>query len=105
MDSITIRRRDTNSISSEGVWSQTSTDTVVAGSFHVDERAYEADPTSLGRYGQRIRAVVRLPRTSTVRDEDQIVVSGFHTSVNGTYEILSVMYTRTHLRLEIRKTE
>ena len=105
MDQITIRRRETNSINSEGVWSQSTTDTVVQGSFHVDERAYEISPESIGRFGQRIRGVVRLPRTSVVRDEDQIVVSGFHTSVNGVYEILSVMYTRTHLRLEIRKTE
>jgi hypothetical protein len=106
MDQITIRRNVTSgNPNSEGVWTQTATDTVVAGSFHIDDVTIELPPDQLGRYGQRVKAVVRLPKDSVVRDEDQIVISGFHTSVNGIYEIMSVMYTRTHLRLQLRKTE
>jgi hypothetical protein len=37
-------------------------------------------------------------------NNDQIVISGYHESMDGVYDIEGLIFTHTHLRLELRRT-
>lgn len=98
--SLRIRAR-TPSTDAEGRVSYTNSDTTVQG--HVSVRAVEAmTPDSRGQFVQQLRGVALVPLGTTVTDNDQVVVTGVNTVVNGTYDIDTVQYTRVHLRLALR---
>lgn len=104
-ENITVRRKSGVTIdnSGEGIWTPTVTDTTYKGSIHQKFTA-EGLPEELGQYGERRRLIVRLPKTASVINNDEIVISNYHDSMDGVYVIEGLIYTHTHLRLEIRRT-
>lgn len=108
-DSITVRRNtaatNTAAINAEGIIIETISDTVVRGSFHtVSTGTDEIEPAEVGKYGQVVRGIVRLPLGTTVADGDRIVLQSFNNKFDGEYEIENIQFTRTHLRIEIRRS-
>ena len=95
-DIIKVRRATTgaHSVDNEGMWSPDFVDTEVQGSFH----------DTLGRFGQRLEGVVRLPLETLVSDVDQIVIDDILDQFDGVYQIENIQYTITHLRVQIRRT-
>lgn len=102
-EQITVRRKSSVTVDAEGVWTPVLTDTTYKGSIH-QKFTEEGQPVDLGKYGERRSLVVRLPKQTSVVNNDQIVISGYHDSMDGVYEIEGLIYTHTHLRLEIRRT-
>lgn len=102
---ITVRRKSGSTIdlNGEGIWTPTVVDTTYKGSIHQKFTA-EGLPEELGQYGERRRLIVRLPKTASVVNNDEIVISNYHDSMDGVYVIEGLIYTHTHLRLEIRRT-
>jgi hypothetical protein len=108
-DTIIVRRNtaatNTASINDEGIIVETNVDTSFKGSFHIGKTGSdEIEPVEIGKYGQIIQGVVRLPLSASVADGDRIVMQSFNDKFNGEYEITNIQYTRTHLRIEIRKS-
>lgn len=108
MGRITIRSITTGSgsVNSEGMWVPTPVDTEVRGSFHIrNTGTSETDPGDLGKLSQRLRGVVRIPLDTVISNKDFIIIDDINSACNGTYNIENIQYTRTHLRVEIRKTD
>jgi hypothetical protein len=103
-ENITVRRKTSTTVNSEGLWTPVVSNTVVRGSLH-QKFSEEGQPGELGQYGERRKLIARIPKNSTVSINDQIVISGNAISgLNATYTIEGIVYTKTHIRLEIRKT-
>lgn len=103
-ENITVRRKTSVTIDSEGLWTPVVSNTVYRGSLH-QKFSEEGQPEELGQYGERRRLIARIPGGSTVSMNDEIVISGnVISALNATYTIEGIIYTKTHIRLEIRRT-
>jgi hypothetical protein len=87
----------------EGIWSNTGADTTVYGSVH-QKASEDVMENTVGQISEERNIVCRLPLSASVTYGDQIVISNFHQVVNGVYEIDSLLYTKTHIRAECRRT-
>lgn len=110
MDTIIIRRgtdiTDPTSVDDEGFMTTTPDEVELKGSFHIRKAGTdELNPDELGKFGEILRGVVRIPLTADVKHGDIIVVDSLQDKFDGTYEIENIQYTRTHLRIEIRKSK
>jgi hypothetical protein len=104
-ESIVVRRKGASTIDAdgEGIWTASTTDTTYKGSIH-QTSTEEGQPEELGKYGERKRLTVRLPKHANVMNNDEIVILNYHANMNGVYSIEGIFFTHTHLRLELRKT-
>ena len=98
--SLTVRQRSATT-DTEGRVSYSNSDSAVKGS--VTMRAVDTlTPDDRGQFAQRETCVALVPLGTTITDNDQIVVAGIDSTINGTYDIDSIQYTRIHLRLALR---
>jgi|688.fasta_scaffold2392020_1 hypothetical protein len=105
MDKIIVRRLSQTSVNSEGVPVNSTVNTEVKGSFHIRKTgSNEIDPNEIGKFGQILKGVVRLPLGTDLKDGDLLVVDSFQDKFDGNYEIENFQYTRTHLRVEVRRS-
>lgn len=109
MDKIVIRRpsdpSDPLSVDSEGFPVDDPTDVEVMGSFHIRKTGSdELDPNQIGKFGQILKGVIRIPLLTDIKDGDQVIIDSFQDKFDGSYEIENIQYTRTHLRVELRKS-
>jgi len=103
-EDITVRRKTSVTTNSEGIWTPVVSNTVYRGSLH-QKFSEEGQPEELGQYGERRKLIARIPKNSVVSMNDQIVITGNNISdLNATYTIEGIIYTKTHVRLEIRRT-
>jgi len=100
---IIVRTKSAGATDAEGVWTPTITDTHYRGSFH-QKFTEEAQPNEVGKYGERRLLVIRLPITATVKSNDLIVLEGYNYAVDGVYVIEGLSFTKTHLKLDVRRT-
>jgi hypothetical protein len=100
---IIVRTKSAATVDAEGAWAPTVTDTHYRGSFH-QKFTEEAQPNEVGKYGERRLLVIRLPITAIVNNNDLIVLQGYNYTVDGVYVIEGLTFTRTHLRLDVRRT-
>lgn len=92
-----------SSAEDEGIWTNGGSETTVYGSVH--QRASEdVDEGTTGQLSEQRNIICRIPLDCGVTYGDEIVLSGLNPVLNGVYEIDSLMYTRTHLRAECRRT-
>ena len=99
---LTIRSR-TSSVDTEGQVSYSNSDTSVRGRFTVVD-ARQSDLTR-GPDGMRSsfpEAIAWVPGGPTITDADQIVVSGYDTFLNGTWDIYAIQHTPNHYRVFCR---
>ena len=87
----------------EGIWTNGGTDTTVYGSVH-QNASEDVDESTTGQLSEERNVVCRIPLEASVTYGDQIVLSGLHPVLNGTYEIDALLYTKTHVRAECRRT-
>lgn len=87
----------------EGIWVNSGADTTVLGSIH-QRLSEDVDDGTTGQMSEQRNIICRLPLSASVTYGDQIIIEDFHPVMNGTYEIDSLMYTRTHVRAECRRT-
>lgn len=109
MDKIIVRRlsdpTDPLSVDSEGFPVNDPVDVEVMGSFHIRKTgSNELDPNEIGKFGQILKGVIRIPLSTDIKDGDQVIVDSFQDKFDGSYEIENIQYTRTHLRVELRKS-
>lgn len=100
---IIVRTKSAGTTDAEGVWTPTITDTHYRGSFH-QKFTEELEPGQVGMYGERKLLVIRLPLSAIVKNNDLIVLSGYNYAVDGEYVIEGLSFTRTHLKLDVRRT-
>lgn len=107
MNPITIKNMSasfSNSASEdEGIWINAGAETVVYGSVH-QKLSEEVSEGTTGQLSEQRNLICRIPLGADITYGDQIVLSDIHPVLNGTYEIHFLMYTRTHVRAECRKT-
>ena len=96
---LTIRSR-TPSVDAEGQVSYSNSDTSVRGRFEMT--GSERSQLTRGPDGMRSalpEAIAWVPVGTTITDADQIVVSGYDTFLNGTWEIQAIQHTPNHYRV------
>jgi len=87
----------------EGIWSNTGAQTTVFGSVH-QKNSEDVDEGTTGQLSEQRNLICRIPLDCGVTYGDEIILSGLNPVLNGTYEIESLLVTRTHLRAECRRT-
>lgn len=87
----------------EGIWSNVGADVVVTGSIH-QKNSQDVDEGTAGQLSEERYLICRIPLSASVTYGDQIVVADNHPVLNGTYEIQSLLFTKTHVRAECRRT-
>lgn len=87
----------------EGIWTNGGSETTVYGSVH-QNASEDVDESTTGQLSEQRNIICRIPLSASVTYGDQIIISGVNQVINGTYEIDSLLYTRTHLRAECRRT-
>lgn len=87
----------------EGIWTNGGSETTVYGSVH-QNASEDVDESTTGQLSEQRNIICRIPLSASVTYGDQIIISGINQVINGTYEIDSLLYTRTHLRAECRRT-
>lgn len=87
----------------EGIWTNVGTDATVIGSIH-QKRSEDVDEGTTGQLSEERNIVCRIPLTADITYGDQIVIADIHPVLNGTYEIDALLFTRTHVRAECRRT-
>lgn len=92
-----------SSAEDEGIWTNAGSDTTVYGSVH-QKSSEDVDEGTTGQLSEQRNVICRIPLDAPVTYGDQIVLSGINPVVNGTYEIDALMYTKTHVRAECRRT-
>ena len=92
--SLKIRSR-TPTVDIEGQTSYSNSDTTVQGRVHIAN----SNDIDMGKQSYQADAIAWLPLATTVSDDDQIVVSGLHSLLNGTYDITSIQHTQSHQRV------
>lgn len=92
-----------SSAEDEGIWTNAGTDTTVYGSVH-QKASEEVNESTVGQISEERNIICRIPLNASVTYGDQIVISNINPVINGVYEIDSLMYTRTHVRAECRRT-
>lgn len=99
---LTIRSR-TASVNAEGQVSYSNSDTAVRGRIEQLTVA-STDELTKGPDGMRSvvpKAIAWVPLSATITDADQIVVSGYNTLLNGTWEIQAIQFTPNHYRCHL----
>ena len=104
-ESIIVKRRSGAVIDEvgEGIWTSSFEDTTYLGSIH-QSFSEEAQTGELGKYGERQIVILRMPLKTVVTNNDIIELSGYNEHINGTYTIEGMRWTKTHLRIEARRT-
>lgn len=100
---LTIRSR-TASVNTEGQVSYSNNDTSVRGRIEQLTVSSTDELTTGPADGMRSvvpKAIAWIPLSATVTDADQIVVSGYNTLLNGTWEIQAVQFTPNHYRCHL----
>lgn len=87
----------------EGIWSSSGSEVTVYGSVH-QKASEDVDEGTTGQMSEERNIVCRIPLDAAITYGDQIIINNFHPVVNGTYEIDALLYTRTHVRAECRRT-
>ncbi len=87
----------------EGIWTNTGSDTVVLGSVHA-KASETVDETTAGQVTEERNVVCRIPLSASITHGDEIVIADVHSVLNGTYEVEALRYTRTHVRAECKRT-
>lgn len=87
----------------EGIWISGGEETTVYGSVH-QKASEDVDESTTGQLSEERNIVCRIPLDAPVTYGDQIVLDNINPVVNGIYEIDALLYTRTHLRAECRRT-
>lgn len=87
----------------EGIWTNGGSDTTVFGSVH-QKNSEEVNESTTGQLSDHQNIICRIPLGTAVTYGDEIVLANFHPVLNGTYEINSLLFTKTHLRAECRRT-
>jgi len=87
----------------EGIWSNTGASASVVGSVH-QKISEDISESTTGQMTEQRNVICRLPLSADVTYGDQIIISGIHAVLNGTYEIDALLYTRTHIRADCRRT-
>ena len=98
--SLTVRQRSATA-DTEGRVSYSNSDSTVKGSVTM-RAADRLTPDDRGQFAQQETCIALVPLGTTITDNDQIVVAGIDSNINGTYDIDSIQYTRIHLRLALR---
>jgi len=93
----------TSAAEDEGIWSNTGAETTVYGSVH-QNNSEDVDEGTTGQLSEQRNLICRIPLDCGVTYGDEIVLSGLNPVLNGVYEIEALMYTRTHLRADCRRT-
>ena len=99
---LTIRSR-TASVNAEGQVTYSNSDTSVRGRITQITVSDRNDLTK-GPDGMRSHlpeAIAWVPLNATISDADQIVVSGYNTLLNGTWEIQAIQHTPNHYRCHL----
>ena len=98
--SLTVRQR-TATTDTEGRVSYSNSDSTVRGS--VTMRGVGVlEPGERGQFAQQPTCIALVPLGTTITDNDQIVVAGLDSNINGTYDIDSIQHTHVHLRITLR---
>jgi hypothetical protein len=92
-----------SSAEDEGIWTNGGNDTTVYGSVH-QQSSEDVNEGTVGQMSEERHIICRIPLDASVTYGDQIVISNINPVINGTYEIDSLMYTKTHVRAECRRT-
>jgi hypothetical protein len=101
---IIVRRKLSAVVNSdEGTWSDVTEDHAYIGSIH-QKFTEEAQPNEVGKYGERRLLILRMPLNTAVTNNDLVVLSGYNAQLNGVYVIEGLSWTRTHIRLDVRRT-
>jgi hypothetical protein len=87
----------------EGIWTNGGSDTTIYGSVH-QKMSEEVNESTVGQLSEQRNIICRIPLSASVTYGDQIVIADINPVINGTYEIDSLMYTKTHVRAECRRT-
>jgi hypothetical protein len=87
----------------EGIWTNEGSDVTVYGSIH-QKNSEDVDEGTTGQLSEERNIICRIPLSASVTYGDQIVIENIHPVLNGVYEIDSLLYTKTHLRAECRRT-
>lgn len=98
--SLTVRQRSATT-DTEGRVSYSNSDASVRGSVTMSS-VDVLESAERGQFGQQTRCIALVPLGTTITDNDQIVVAGIDSTINGTYDIESIQYTRLHLRIALR---
>lgn len=88
---------------SEGIWTNQGVETVVYGSVH-QKISDDVNEATVGQLSEERNLICRIPLGANITYGDQIVLSTIHPVLDGTYEIDALMYTKTHIRVECRRT-
>jgi hypothetical protein len=92
-----------SSAEKEGIWTNGGTETTVFGSIH-QKSSEDVDEGTTGQLSEERNILCRVPLDADITYGDQIIIENFHPVINGTYEIDALLYTRTHVRAECRRT-
>jgi len=92
-----------SSAEDEGIWTNGGNDTTIYGSVH-QKMSEEVNESTVGQLSEQRNIICRIPLSASVTYGDQIVIADVNPVINGTYEIDSLMYTKTHVRAECRRT-
>jgi hypothetical protein len=92
-----------SSAEKEGIWKNGGTETTVFGSIH-QKSSEDVDEGTTGQLSEERNILCRVPLDADITYGDQIIIENFHPVINGTYEIDALLYTRTHVRAECRRT-
>jgi hypothetical protein len=87
----------------EGIWTNGGTEVTVLGSIH-QKASEDVDEGTTGQMSEERNIICRVPLSADISYGDQIIIEDFHPVMNGTYEIDALLYTRTHVRVECRRT-
>lgn len=93
----------TSAAEDEGIWSNVGASTTVYGSVH-QKNSEDVNESTTGQLSEQRNIVCRIPLNADVTYGDEIVLAGIHPVLNGTYEIDSLLFTKTHVRAECRRT-
>lgn len=87
----------------EGIWTNVGSDTTVVGSIH-QKKSEDVDEGTTGQMSEERNIVCRIPLSADITHGDQIVIANQHPVLNGVYEIDALLFTKTHIRAECRRT-
>ena len=91
---LTVRSR-TPTVNAEGQVSYANSDTAVQGRISQGGTNELSD----GKQTYQADAVAWVPLATTITGDDQVVVAGQNSFLNGTYDIQGIQHTPTHLRV------
>lgn len=92
-----------SSAEDEGIWTNTGSNTTVLGSVH-QNNSEDVNESTTGQMSEQRNIVCRIPLDAPITYGDQIVLADINPVLDGTYEIDALLYTKTHLRAECRRT-